>query len=158
MIHGLQNGSCVSRHKNNINLIVISAGESLVAQGWRICLQCRRCGFDPWVGKTPWRREWQPTPVFLPGESHGQRSLRGYSPWVARVRHDWATEPTPAPSLQQRSYVTRCIVSEQSSFERDFFFPVQCLANGLKIYTQTHCQQMCYHPGFIVPFLESGKI
>ena len=47
---------------------------------WRICLQCRRPGFDPWVGKIPWRREWQPTPVFLPGESHGQRKLAGYSP------------------------------------------------------------------------------
>jgi len=35
--------------------------------------------FDPWVGKIPWRRAWQPTPVFLPGESHGQRSLAGYS-------------------------------------------------------------------------------
>ena len=38
-------------------------------------------GFDPWVGKIPWRRAWKPTPVFLPGESHGQRSLAGYSPW-----------------------------------------------------------------------------
>ena len=38
-----------------------------------------RCGFDPWVRKIPWRRKWQPTPVFLPGESHGQRSLAGYS-------------------------------------------------------------------------------
>ena len=37
--------------------------------------------FDPWVGKIPWRREWLPTPVFLPGESHAQRSLLGYSPW-----------------------------------------------------------------------------
>ena len=37
--------------------------------------------FDLWVGKIPWRRAWQPTPVFLPGESHGQRSLVGYSPW-----------------------------------------------------------------------------
>ena len=37
--------------------------------------------FDPWIGKIPWRREWQPTPVFLPGESHGQRSLVGYNPW-----------------------------------------------------------------------------
>ena len=41
----------------------------------------RRCGFDPWVRKIPWRRKWHPTPVFLPGESHGQRSLSGYSPW-----------------------------------------------------------------------------
>ena len=40
----------------------------------------RRCRFDPWVGKIPWRREWQPTP-FLPGKSHGQRSLAGYSGW-----------------------------------------------------------------------------
>ena len=37
--------------------------------------------FDPCVGKIPWRREWQPTPVFLPGKSHGQRILVGYSPW-----------------------------------------------------------------------------
>ena len=36
-----------------------------------------RCEFNPWVGKIPWRRKWQPTPVFLPGESHGQRSLLG---------------------------------------------------------------------------------
>ena len=36
--------------------------------------------FNPWVGKSPWRRKWQPTPVFLPGESHGWRSLGGYSP------------------------------------------------------------------------------
>ena len=36
--------------------------------------------FDPWVGKILWRWEWQPTPVFLPGEFHGQRSLMGYSP------------------------------------------------------------------------------
>ena len=38
-------------------------------------------GFDPWVGKIPWRREWQPTSVYLPGEFHGQRSLAGYGPW-----------------------------------------------------------------------------
>ena len=43
--------------------------------------QCRRPGFNPWVWKIPWRGPWQPTPVFLPGESHGQRSLVGYSPW-----------------------------------------------------------------------------
>ena len=46
-----------------------------------ICLQCGRPGFDPWVRKMPWRRKLQPTPVFLPGKSHGQRNLVGYSPW-----------------------------------------------------------------------------
>ena len=43
--------------------------------------QCRRHEFDPWVRKIPWKRKWQPTPVFLPGESHGERSLVGYSLW-----------------------------------------------------------------------------
>ena len=42
---------------------------------------CRTPGFDPWVGKIPWRRAWQPTPLFLLGKSHGQRSLAGYDPW-----------------------------------------------------------------------------
>ena len=42
--------------------------------------RCRRCGFNPWAGKILWNRKWQPTTVFLPGKSHGQRSLVGYSP------------------------------------------------------------------------------
>ena len=55
--------------------------------------QCRRCGFDPWDGRVPWRRKWQSTPVFLPGKSHGQRSLADYSSWGRkRVRHDLATK------------------------------------------------------------------
>ena len=41
----------------------------------------KRFGFDPWVGKIPWRRKWLPTPVFLPRESHGHRSLVGYCSW-----------------------------------------------------------------------------
>ena len=45
------------------------------------CLQCGRLGFDPWVGKIPWLKEMQPAPVFLPGESYGQRNLAGYSLW-----------------------------------------------------------------------------
>jgi len=38
-------------------------------------------GFNPWIGKIPWKRKWQPTPVFLPGKLQGQRNLVGYSPW-----------------------------------------------------------------------------
>ena len=53
-----------------------SSGEDSACQ----CRRCKRHGFNPWVGKTPWRRVWQPTPVFFPGESHGQMSLAGYSP------------------------------------------------------------------------------
>ena len=47
----------------------------------KICLQFGRPRFDPWVRKFPWRREWQPTTAFFPGESHGQRSLMGYCLW-----------------------------------------------------------------------------
>ena len=64
--------------------------------GKRICLQYRRPGFDSWVGKIPWRREWLPTPVFLTREFHGQRILASYSPWrckeldtVERLTHLW---------------------------------------------------------------------
>ena len=52
---------------------------SLVAQMVESPLPMWRLGFDPWVGKIPWRREWHPTPVFLPGQSYGQRILAGYS-------------------------------------------------------------------------------
>ena len=47
----------------------------------------RDTGQDPWVGKIPWRKAWQPNPVFLPGKSHGQRSLAGYSPWGHKELH-----------------------------------------------------------------------
>ena len=54
---------------------------SLVAQTVKRLSTIRRPGFDLWVGKIPWRRKWQYTPVLLPGKSHAQRSLVGYSPW-----------------------------------------------------------------------------
>ena len=60
---------------------------------WRICERPR---FNPWVWKVPWRREWQPTPGFLPGGSCGQRSLAGHSPWAHKER---PTTGYSAPSL-----------------------------------------------------------
>ena len=42
--------------------------------------------FDPWVGKSSWRRKWQPTLVFLPGKPHGQRTLADYNPWAHKER------------------------------------------------------------------------
>ena len=74
-------------------VIMLPTRASLVAQMIKNlpAVQCGRPGFDSWVGKIPWRREWQPTPVFVPGEFHGQRSLVGNSPWGCRVRHHWAT-------------------------------------------------------------------
>ena len=56
---------------------------------------------DPWVGKIPWRRKWQPIPVFLPEKSHGQRSLAGYSPWGRKesdmTKHTTMTQKTQGP-------------------------------------------------------------
>ena len=74
-------------------LLIFDDSSSLVAQTVKNPLQCWRPGFDPWVGKIPWRRAWQPTPVFLPGESPwteepgGLQSMR-----LQRDGHDWATK------------------------------------------------------------------
>ena len=62
------------------------------SEGKESACQCRRPGFDPWVRKIPWRREWLPSPVvFLPGEPHEQKSLVECGPWGHRVGHDWMT-------------------------------------------------------------------
>ena len=68
--------------------------------------QCRRHGFNPWIGKIPWRRKWQPTQIFLPAKPHGQRSLVGCSPQDHKwVRHDLRTK-----QQQQRAmnHVVEC--------------------------------------------------
>ena len=59
----------------------------------RLCLQCRRPQFDPWVGKISWKRKWQHTPVFLPGKSHGERNLVSYSSW-GHKELDTTEQPT----------------------------------------------------------------
>ena len=69
----------------------------------------KRHGFNPWVGKISWRRAWQPTPVFLSGESLGQRSLVNYRPQLQRVRHD-------------RSNVARTHASTMASKDQGFMF------------------------------------
>ena len=61
-------------------------GASLVAQTVKYPPTVKETGFNPWVRKIPWKRGWLPTPVFLPGEFHGQRSLAGYSPWGRKER------------------------------------------------------------------------
>ena len=63
------------------SIICIIILASLMAQMVKKLPAMRETRFDHWVGKIPWRREWLPTPVFLPREFHGQRSLVGYSPW-----------------------------------------------------------------------------
>ena len=77
-----------------------------------------RHGFDPWVMKIPWRRAWQPTPLLLPGESHGQRSLAGYSPWgctklemseATEYIHTYASLLVVAAKLSPFSCVRLCV-------------------------------------------------
>ena len=99
--------------------------------------QCRRCGFKPWVGKMPWRRKWQPTPILFPGKSHGQRSLTGYRPWgCRRVRHNLATKQ------QQESVSTMIKISYQkiwSSLETIIRFSWKCHFECLDFQTFEKC-------------------
>ena len=81
-------GLCTKTRPSPVPGAVVSAGvnkyinwASLVLSGKASACQRRRHGFNLWVGVIPWRRKWQPSQVFLPGKSHGQRSLAGYSPW-----------------------------------------------------------------------------
>ena len=66
----------------------------------------KKCRFDPWVGKIPWRRSWQPTPGFLPGESHGQRSLAGCGPWSPTGLN--VTEWLRSPGLRCGPWAPQC--------------------------------------------------
>ena len=84
-----------------MSLAVLPLGLPQGLSGKESACQCRRLRFDPWFGKIPQRRKWQPTPIFLPGKSR-QRSLVGYGPrGHERVGHDLATEQQcfPEPSF-----------------------------------------------------------
>ena len=86
--------------QKNFKLIAVlqTSWASLVAQTVKNSPE-KRPGFSPWLGRIPWRREWQPTPVFLPGAFHGQRSLMCYSPWDGKESDvtDWLTHSLPGP-------------------------------------------------------------
>ena len=80
------------------------------------CRRCQRHGFNPWFRKTPWRRKWQPTPVFLPGNIHGQRSLEGYSPWGRKE-----SDPTERLSTAQHTQlISSESLHEVSNLSLDF--------------------------------------
>ena len=77
-----------------------NVGASLVAQKVKTLPACRRPGLNSWVRKIAWRRAWQPTPVFLPGEFHGQRNLTSYSDW-GRKESDTTERPARSLSFMQ---------------------------------------------------------
>ena len=95
------------------------------------CRRCKRLGFYPWLRKILWSRKWQPTPVFLPGKSHGQRSLAGYSPWdhketdMTECAH--ARTHTPTHTFTQRIKDSSLIFSDHLSTEILVHFDLQLL-------------------------------
>ena len=102
------------------------------------CRRCMRYGFDPWVGKIPWRRAWQPTLVFLPGESHGQRSQAGYSPWGHKESD--TTEQVSMHITCQCSivYITRIFFTHSSVDGHLRFFHVLATVNSAAVNTGVH--------------------
>ena len=106
---------------------------------------CGRPGFDPWVGKIPWRRERLPTLVFWPGESHGL-----YSPWRLSVGHDWATftftylYDTPWGFRRQCIYICMCSISWLFGTLIVFKNLCFCFISGNK--------SMCVHPDMSIFF------
>ena len=79
------------------------------------CRSPRRYQWDPWVGKIPWRRKWQPTLVSLPGESHGQRSLAGYSPGC----HKELDKPECAHKANMWAFQAALVVKNLPTHARD---------------------------------------
>ena len=116
LLHCRQTLYCLSPKgspfKNKGNDIYMCLGFPDGSRAKESACQSRRCGLDPWVRKMPWRREGQPTPVLLPEESHGQRSLGGLQSMGSQiVRHNLATK-------QQRQHTTVKISSlEDKDFE-----------------------------------------
>ena len=115
--------------------------------GKEYACQWRRFGFDPWAGKIPWSRKWQPTPVLLPGKSHGQKSTVGYSPWdhkhwdtsewlsaqwvEARGAAEYGTEhrtaTPPPPTMTMQPSVGRSMsLSSCSQIQKSAFLPLSC--------------------------------
>ena len=115
----------------------------------------KRHAFDPWVGKIPWRRKWQPTAVFLPGKSRGQRSLVGYSPWG--LKEDWArTCELPGVKFYSHpQHVQHCrSLSIQSSVLHWLFFhlPLPCqLQTGMCLYLCKGSIMCCCSCWFLTP-------
>ena len=125
----------------------------------QIFLQCTRPGFDPWVGKIPWRRAWQPTPVSLPGESHGQRSLAGYSPWggkesdrTERLTHTH-TVLTPQPGIKPIPYALKGL---DGSYPAPRPLESRCAGQRLTPQPQARQHQGPWGPENSHPFMRSS--
>jgi len=115
----------------------------------------RETRVNPWVGKIPWRRKWQPTPVFLPGKSHEQRSLVGYIPWGRRESN--TTEQLHFLSFFHIYWVHTLwsISSVQSSVVSYLWDPMDCSTPGIPVHHQVPSSNSCpssqwCHPNHLI--------
>ena len=129
--------------------------ECLINKRWRLpcwlsgkelACQWSRRRFDSWLGKIPWRRKWQPTPVFLCGKSHRQRSLVGYSSWgYERVRYDLVTVTTATmEDACLRIYMAGLEIQELDCHPSEKPKP-HCLCSR-----QIFCRRLCVWEGYVL--------
>ena len=97
--------------------------------------EIRDSGWVPGVGKIPWRRKWQPTPVSLLGESHGQRSLMGYSPWDHS--QTWLKQLNTHALVLEPLYPTECRIESESEVSQSCLTlcdPINCSLPGSSVH------------------------
>ena len=116
---------------------------NMLLQNFLIPNSSKRPRFDLWIKKTPWRKEWQPTPVFLPEESHGQRSLAGYSP-RGRKESDTTEQLTLSLLTLLPAFVWLCPDSH-------FGLPVWW-SSVLAPYCSKGCREICFHAAYPNPW------
>ena len=121
--------------------------------------QCARFGFDPWVGKIPWRRKWQTPSIFLPGESHGQRSLAGYSPWGLKNwawLSNWTTTTTimhASSHSQKKKIEISFVLQEKVSWFLLYIFLIQLFS-----FFPSCPRSLCLHQTFFIWMLPPTSV
>ena len=117
------------------------------------CRRRRRCKFSPWIGKIPWSRKWQPTPIFLLWESHGQRNLAVYSPWGRKDSDmtEWLSAHSHTHTHTHTPVVKSILPLCTHSFPYSWFINVSVSSDFLEwvmTYVQYH---HCKYIGLEVP-------
>ena len=125
------------------------------------CRGCKRYGFIPWVRKILWNRKWQPTPVFLPGKLHGQRSLVGYNPWGCK-ESDMTVIKQTKQNIQYVNYIChilyKYIICNVKAGVKQQYMLLCCVVSVVS-HVQPFCDPMdCSPSGFSVHGISYGKI
>ena len=103
--------------------------------------------FDPWVGRIPWRRKWKPTPVFLPGKFHGQRSLVGYSPWDHRESDTTKHVHTENTQKETRNEKKQNAHSLKTLYPKEVVqFSCSVVSDSLQPHELQHARPSCPSP------------